>query len=54
MSYYCGGCGGNAPRGRKSSVYIILAAVAVILGLVNETLGFLFLVFSCYLAWVSS
>lgn len=46
--------GGNAPRGRSGKVYLVLAIIALVLGAINETLGALFLIVSCYLAWVTS
>ena len=50
MSRY--GC--NPPTGRKPIVYIVLAIIAAILGAINEVVGIVFLVFSWYLAWVTS
>lgn len=51
--YFYGG-NNRPPRGRSGKVYLTIALIGVVLGCINETLGALFIVFGCYLAWVSS
>lgn len=54
MYYYGGGGNYGPPRGRPTKVYLIIAGISIIFGAINEVFGVLFLIFACYLAWVSS
>lgn len=51
--YYYGG-NNRPPRGRSGKVYLIIALIGAVLGGLNEILGVLFIVFGCYMAWVTS